>query len=789
MLAPDIVRGRIEFEGIVQGVGFRPHLHKLAAELGLNGWVLNTSAGVLLELEGSEEQLQAYLRRVQDEAPPLARVLVARMRLLPAVGLQGFSIRPSRREEGELTLLCPDVATCADCLKELNNPADRRFRYPFINCTNCGPRYTIVRALPYDRPLTTMAAFPLCAACRAEYEDVGDRRYHAQPVACAKCGPRLRLVDPVGAELPGEPLCEAARLLNDGGVLALKGLGGFHLACRADNDEAVLTLRKRKRRSFFKPLAVMAPDLDTARELCEVDQVAEDWLTSPVSPVLLLPLRAGVVGSLLSAYVAPRLDRLGLMLPYAPVHHLLLNELNLPLVMTSGNLADEPIVADNERAVEGLGPLVDAVLLNDRPIQARCDDSVLNADATGNYTVFRHSRGFAPFPLALPEDAPPVLALGGDIKTTFAASRGRFAFLSPHLGDGEQLATYTFFRETWEHYRRLFALKPQAIACDLHPGYHTGRWAAELASEYGVELIKVQHHHAHLAALITEYNLDGPQLALVADGTGYGRDGTLWGGELLFGDAADCERVAHLKPLALPGGDGAVREPWRIALALLQAAAPDYIATYCDQLLSGELITICQRQLPDRIAETADPTYAQPSPQDVALVRGMLASGTGLVYSSALGRLLDGVSALLGLCTRTTYEGQAPMELEAVLPSDTTIDLESLLPSATGQLVDWTFLIRAILKSPQDIRRASLLTHAWAADAFLARALNHPTLANGGLLLATGGCLQNSRLAHLLRASCKQAGLRLLTPRDIPPGDGGLALGVLRVAQELILKD
>jgi len=430
-----IVRGRIEFEGIVQGVGFRPFLHKLADKMGLKGWVLNSSSGVLLELEGQREQLEEYVRRVQHEGPELSRVLVARMRILPAMGFTGFEIKPSRREEGELTLLCPDVATCHDCQRELFDPQDRRYRYPFINCTNCGPRYTIVQSLPYDRPRTTMAGFPLCAGCRAEYEDLDDRRYHAQPVACAKCGPQLWLEDARGDKVAGDAIEEAARRLIAGETLAIKGLGGFHLACRADSDEAVLKLRERKRRSFFKPLALMVPSLKAAQQLCRLDEVAAQWLQSTVSPVVLLPAKPGVIGRAVSAYVAPRLDQLGLMLPYTPVHHLLMAAVPHPLVMTSGNLSDEPIVYDNAEAREKLSALVDGMLMHDRPIHMRCDDSVLSADADGRYTVFRHSRGFTPFPLALPDDGPSVLALGGDIKTTFAASRGHFAFVSPHLGD------------------------------------------------------------------------------------------------------------------------------------------------------------------------------------------------------------------------------------------------------------------------------------------------------------------------------------------------------------------
>ncbi|MBN2083497.1 carbamoyltransferase HypF [bacterium] len=786
MAEQNIVRGRIEFEGIVQGVGFRPFLHKLAEELGLPGWVLNSSAGVLMELEGPQPVIEDYIRRVREDSPALSRVLVSRVRYLPIAGFEGFAIKPSHREEGELTLLCPDVALCADCRRELLDPADRRHGYPFINCTNCGPRYTIVRALPYDRPLTTMAGFPLCADCRREYEDVADRRYHAQPVACAACGPRLWFVDASGQQLPGDALTEAARRLREGEVLAIKGLGGFHLACRADRDEPVLTLRRRKRRSFFKPLAVMVPDLAAARQLCRIDAVAADWLASTVSPVVLLPLLPETAGTLISKYVAPRLDRLGLMLPYTPLHELLLRETDVPLVMTSGNLSDEPIVADNERAIAGLESLVDGLLLNNRPIHARCDDSVLSADADGSYTVFRHSRGFSPYPLALPEAGPSVLALGGDLKTTFAASRRNFVFLSPHLGDGEHLATYSFFRETWEHYRALFGITPEAVACDMHPGYHTGRWAAELAEEYGVPLIKVQHHHAHLAALIAEYNLDGEQLAIVADGTGYGADGTLWGGEVFCGDARDYQRIAHLRPILLPGGDAAVREPWRIALALINEAAPEYLDAYGDSLVNGALAANAEMFFPGRISAAVDPEAERPDAPAVSLVCGMLGSRTATAPSSALGRLLDGLAALLGICLRTTYEGQAPMELEALLSTTPEPPDQSVPPVVHADSIDWAPLVRAILAADAarvDPGRWAWIVHKWVAEAFMQAVAGHPAAARTGRILATGGCLQNATLRRLWREACQQAGWALLTPRDIPAGDGGLALGMLKVAQ------
>jgi hydrogenase maturation protein HypF len=783
-----LARARIEFEGIVQGVGFRPFLHRVADELGLAGWVLNSSAGVLMELEGTRVRLDEYITRVKAEAPPLSRILTTRVRFLSILGYHGFTIKPSLHQADALTLLCPDVATCQDCLRELFDPLDRRFRYPFINCTNCGPRYTIVRGLPYDRPQTTMAGFPLCADCRREYENVNDRRYHAQPVACPVCGPRLWFETPDGMPQNVDPLAHSIALLQKGLVLAVKGLGGFHLACRADSDEAVLALRQRKKRSFFKPLAVMFPDLDAVQQLCEVDAAAVAWLTSPAAPIVLLQLKHGVAGAGISRYIAPNLRRLGVMLPYTPLHHLLLADLGKPLVMTSGNVSDEPLVSNNQTAREKLASFVDGLLLHDRPIHARCDDSVLAADSAGGCTMLRHSRGFTPFPIALPDAGPDVLAFGGDIKTTFAVNRGRFAFLSPHLGDADQIATYAFFRETWAHYQRLFGLQPDAIACDMHPGYYTARWAEELADELSLPLLRVQHHHAHLVALLIEHGLSGPHPAIVADGVGYGADGAIWGGELLYGEAKVCKRVAHLKPIMLPGGDAATREPWRIALALLHAAAPELLHSYAESLFSGELARSALIQMPWRISHGADPSYKPPTKYEVDLVLRMLETNVNVVLSTALGRLFDGFAALLGITLNTTYEGQAPMELEAL--ADTYSG--GLAAEATNSyfhthdaltVLDWTSLVQYCASSQQSPQEKAYGFHRWVCDSFSAALELDQQTSGSQAVLATGGCMQNSLLKYLLSAACAKTNRRLVTHREIPAGDGGLALGVLRVAQ------
>jgi hydrogenase maturation protein HypF len=774
---------RTEIEGIVQGVGFRPHLHRLATELDLAGWVLNTSSGVLLELEGPAACIDEFMLRARDEAPPLSRILVIRSIRLPSVGLSGFAIRPSIRHEDELTLLCPDVAVCGDCLRELFDPADRRYRYPFINCTNCGPRYSIVESLPYDRAATTMSEFEMCAECRAEFGDPRDRRYHAQPIACPRCGPRARYVSGEDSSERESALADTVALLLGGGIVAIKGIGGFHLACRADRDDVVLELRRRKRRSFFKPLAVMVRE-SQLEELFVVSRESLALMQSPPSPIVLLPLRPEPDCCRLSEYVAPNLDRIGVMLPYSPLHHILLADCAVPLVMSSANLSDEPIIADNELALDRLRDICDGFLLHDRQIHARCDDSVIAPGEVEPPAMLRHSRGYSPFPLALQDDGPDILAFGGDLKTTFAASRGRFVFLSPHLGDGEHLETYSLFRATWDNYRSLFGLRPEAIACDLHPGYHTGRWAAELAQQYGIPLVRVQHHHAHMAALLAEYNLQGEQTAIIADGTGYGEDGTMWGGEVLRGSAAHCERLAHLRHIPLAGGDAAVKQPWRIALGLLHAAFPGAIPEYVARLI-GKLTAPELHKQGSNEETAATSATVLPDTTEVKAVIRMLDSGTNVVQTSALGRLFDGVAALLGICPVASYEGQAPMELEAVarLHGPEGLVPPSLPDGGQRGTIDWSGIVRECLKQ-STVSKSARLFHAWAARQFLHAALAATAPNQPEQLLGSGGCFQNSLFCAELHRLCDKRGIALVRHSLIPPGDGGLALGSLLIARD-----
>ena len=591
-------RRRFRVRGVVQGVGFRPFVHGLAGRNRLGGFVLNDGGGVVIEAEGDPASLDAFAASLREEAPPLARVEAVTAESLQPCGDERFEIAASRTSRGS-AVVPPDVATCDDCLGELFDPGDRRFRYAFVNCTQCGPRFTIVRTIPYDRANTTMAAFAMCPDCRREYEDPADRRFHAEPIACPSCGPRLSM-----------PLEEAASLLRGGAILAVKGLGGYHLACDAASEEAVARLRARKHREE-KPFAVMtaAPD-----ELCEVS--ADEWilLRSRERPVVLVRRRRGAA---VAESVAPGSPWLGVMLPYTPLHHLLATDVGGPLVLTSGNVSDEPIAFDDDDARARLGGIADAFLAHDRPIHRRCEDSVVRATFP-----IRRSRGYTPRSLPLLAGDGSIVAVGAELKSTFCVTRGREAFLSPHLGDLDSEAAYTAFRSDLALYLAMLAVEPDVVAHDLHPEYLSTKWALE----QDAEPVGVQHHHAHAAACLAEHGEQGPALALVFDGTGYGTDGTLWGGELLRCDLDRFERLAHLEPVPLPGGEAAIREPWRVAAVHLERAA-----------------------LP------------VPWPR-WELVRESLKLEPAL--ASGMGRLFDAVAAILGVCEETSYEGQAAVELE-----------------------------------------------------------------------------------------------------------------------------
>ena len=755
-VAPE--RWRIAVRGLVQGVGFRPFVYTEARRLELSGFVRNDEAGVTIEAEGAPEQLRALLAALRAQAPPLARVDSLAAEPIALRHDTGFTIEHSTGGGQRQALVSSDAAPCAACLRELFDPADRRYRYPFINCTNCGPRFTIIADVPYDRPLTTMRAFRMCAACQAEYDDPRDRRFHAQPNACPACGPRLSWQ--AGEAEGDEALHAAVEALHSGQIVAVKGVGGYHLACDARAPAAVATLRHRKHREA-RPFALMVPDLATARLLCHVSDDEAALLSSPRRPIVLLDRRADCP---VAAEVAPGVATLGLMLPYAPLHHLLLHDFAArravrlaALVLTSGNLSDEPIAFADDDARARLAPIADGVLAHDRPIHTRCDDSLARFVA-GGPLLLRRSRGHAPEPVALAFDCPlPLLATGGHQKNTFCLAAGRRAFVSHHIGDLENLETLSSFREGIAHLQRLFAIAPQAVAYDLHPDYLATQEA--LASGLPHKL-GVQHHHAHIASVLVEHGLDGPAIGVAADGSGYGPDGAVWGGEVLIADLKAFTRFAHLAYAPLPGGAQAVRQPWRMAAAHLQLA-------FGADFLSLDIPFV--RRL--------DPARWRPLAQ-------MIAHGLNTPPTSSLGRLFDAVASLVGLRDEAVYEGQAAVELEALAVDDPLV-YPCRLGAGQPATIDAAPLIRAVVA---DLRRgvpAPIIAGRFhgSVAAALAHACARARDATGLKIVAlSGGVFQNRRLLELLWARLQAEGFQIYTNRQVPPNDGGLSLGQAAVA-------
>ncbi|MDH3525024.1 MAG: carbamoyltransferase HypF [Acidobacteriota bacterium] len=761
-------RVRLEVRGAVQGVGFRPYVFRLAGELGLGGWVGNDHRGVVLEAEGEAAAVSVFLERFPAELPPRAVVHEIERSWVEVAGATAFVIRESGRDGARSAVLLPDAATCEDCVREILDPRDRRYGYPFTNCTNCGPRFSIITGLPYDRPRTTMAGFAMCAACAAEYADPRDRRFHAQPNACPACGPRLWLEDGAGAPTGGtaESLAAAAGALREGRILAVKGLGGFHLMVDARDEESVARLRRRKGR-YEKPLALMVPDLETARRLCAVDAVAAAALTSAEAPIVLLPRRpdAGV-----AAAVAPGNPRLGVMLPYTPLHHLLLRAVGFPLVATSGNLSDEPICTDNAEARERLKAIADLFLLHDRPIARHVDDSVL-ACPGGAFLPIRRARGLAPLPILVPrpssgEAAPGILAVGAHQKNVVALMLGRRVFLSQHIGDMETPQAYAAFERVIRDFLSMYEARPALIAHDLHPDYLSTRWAREVVAG-GVEdsseakslldgeLVPVQHHHAHLASCLAEHGSEGRALGVIWDGTGLGTDGTIWGGEFLLGDARGFERVAALRPFRLPGGEAAVREPRRVALALLWE-------------LFGEE---ARARMP---AGAFDDEVG-------ALLGKMLATGSRAPVTTSAGRLFDGVAALVGLRNEVSFEGQAAMELEFV--ADWAIEDAYSIDVREGAALelDWRPLLAAVVEDSRRGVPAAIIAarfHGALAEGIgrVAERVGEPVVA------LSGGCFQNLLLTERCRRRLRRGGFEVLIHRQVPPNDGGISLGQAAVA-------
>ncbi|MEJ8633166.1 carbamoyltransferase HypF [Streptomyces sp. MS2.AVA.5] len=774
-------RRQVTVRGVVQGVGFRPFVYTLAEELGLTGWVTNNADGVVAEVEGPGRAVADFCTRIGSEPPPLAVVESVEHRAVPVQsGDHGFTIRPSAGGPGR-TLVSPDTATCDDCLRELADPADRRHRHPFITCTHCGPRFTVVTSLPYDRDRTTMAGFPMCADCRREYTAPGDRRFHAQPIACPICGPRLTLRRGTADTAPRQDaaaLAEARGLLAQGAVLAVKGLGGYHLACDASDPTAVRTLRKRKNRGD-KPFAVLADSLETVERLAQVGEAERELLLGPRKPVVLLRRHRSAPTADVAPGVAPGSPDLGVMLPYTPLHRLLLGLPGDPpgptvLVMTSGNRAGEPIVTDDTEALTRLDGLADAWLMHDRPIHVPCDDSVVRICAGAELPV-RRSRGYAPFPVALPVPVVPALAVGGDLKNTFCAGDDRYAWMSAHVGDMDDLATLTAFERATAHLTDLTSVSPRMLIADRHPGYRSTQWARRAAETSGLPLRQVQHHHAHVASAMAEHGLDGsaPVIGIAFDGTGYGDDGAVWGGEVLIADYDGYRRFAHLAYVPLPGGDAAVRNPYRMALSHLRAAA----LPWSDDLPCTAVATPGERKLLDRQLE-----------RDLACVP-----------TSSMGRLFDAVSSLAGVCHRVEYEAQAAMELENAALSDVT---GSVGDDARNDA--YRFILRTetedpaapLIADPAPVLAAAVADiRAGAPAGPVARRFHQGVIAlvqevcevarhRTGIetVALSGGVFCNALLTQGCCDVLERDGFTVLRHRRVPANDGGLALGQLIVA-------
>jgi hydrogenase maturation protein HypF len=745
-------RVRARVDGTVQGVGYRPFVYRLAGELGITGWVLNDERGVLVEAEGPPDAVYVFLARLSADAPPLADVRGVEAEDVPLVGESGFEIVASAHGGAATAPVSPDSATCADCLAELADPADRRYRYPFINCTNCGPRFTIVRGIPYDRPLTTMADFEMCDACRAEYEDPSDRRFHAQPNACPVCGPHVTLLERDGAEVEGleDAVRAAADDLLAGKVLAVKGLGGYHLACRADSEDAVAALRSRKRRED-RPFALLVRDIETARGLVELGPAEEALLTSRERPIVLAPRLADAD---VAPSVAPGVPDLGLMLPYTPLHQLLADDAGVPLVMTSGNLSDEPIAFGDDDARERLRRIADRFLVHDRPIATRTDDSVVRV-VRERPLMLRRSRGYVPASLDLPvPTSMHLLGVGAEQKNAFCVAKGDSAWCSHHIGDIKNYETLQSLENGVEHFQALFEVTPELVVHDLHPDYLSTRYA--LGRE-DVQLFSVQHHHAHLAATLAEHGETGLAVGAIFDGTGYGTDGTVWGGEILVGGLDRIERCGRIRPIRMPGGERAVHEPWRMAAAWL---------------------TEMNAPLPPAFADIAQPRWN--------MVARMSINGIASPFTSSAGRLCDAVAALCGVRLEVTYEGQAAIEFEALADRGAVdpypLELEH---RGTAVALDVRPTILAVLgdiSAGVPVSTISARFHAGLARATVEALVLVAGRQDLDLTVLSGGVFQNRLLLELTAAGLEEAGLRVLVPEKLPPNDGQIAFGQVAVA-------
>ncbi|MGO9938672.1 MAG: carbamoyltransferase HypF [Terracidiphilus sp.] len=765
--AEEKCRRGVLVRGVVQGVGFRPFVYRLATEENLDGSIGNDTDGVTIEIQGSSEKIQAFLARLEAEIPPLARIDSVTVRNLPANDETGFRI-VSSQVKGEVSTGIPaDAATCTDCLRDLLDPHNRRFRYPFTNCTNCGPRFTITRRIPYDRPQTSMAEFTMCAACQAEYDDPLNRRFHAQPNACWDCGPRLTLESPDGTPIPAvDPIAAVIERLLLGEVAAIKGIGGFHLCVDATNAAAVQRLRERKHR-YGKPLAVMVRDIETARALCSLTPAEEVELETPGHPIVLARAREN---NGIAPDVAPGIPWLGIFLPYAPLQHLLFADQRIKaLVMTSANLSEEPIAIDNDEARGRLGKIADSFLMHDREILQRCDDSVVSL-VDGAPQLIRRARGFVPLGIKLPLESPPLLAVGGHLKSVFTLARGTFAYQSQHLGDLENLTGLNFFEESLAHLMHTFEIEPEFVVRDLHPVYLSSSWANDWAAARGLPVIAVQHHHAHIAACMAEHGIEGPVIGLSLDGTGYGTDGKIWGGEVLICRLEGFERFAHLGYVPMPGGEAAIREPWRMALGHLHAAGID---------LGDPLIT----------------ESLGASKKEMALLQRMMARGVNTPLTSSCGRLFDAVAAIVLKRRTVDYEAQAAIELEGIAldePDEPGYRFE--VSGGDGERQDplvirvapfWIELL-ADLRAGVARSRIAARFHSGVARAFVDAAKLARARTGIRQVAMSGGCMHNRRLSRLLKMGLEAEEFEVYQHCQVSPGDGGLSYGQAVVAAAIV---
>ncbi|NOG46702.1 MAG: carbamoyltransferase HypF [Calditrichaeota bacterium] len=750
-----IFRNRVQINGIVQGVGFRPFIYRIAKQCNLAGFINNDSDGVLIEVQGSKESLNEFLTLIKTEAPPLSKITNIEKNEIATNSDKIFQIVETKNKVTATTLISPDVSVCEDCLNELTDPNDRRFKYPFINCTNCGPRYTIVKSIPYDRPFTSMAVFPMCPACEKEYRNPEDRRFHAQPNACPDCGPQLSLFDGNNQKITSnDPISETVQLLQKGKIVAIRGLGGFHLVVDAFNEKAVQELRIRKGRQG-KPFALMAPSIASIKKYCLVSVDEEKFLNHHTRPIVLLKAKKSID---ISDSIAPGNNYLGFMLPYTPLHFLLMEQFNA-LVMTSANFTDEPIAIKNDEAVERLTNIADYFLLHDRDILQRCDDSIIRV-VDDKARLIRRSRGFVPEPVFIKNETQKnILAVGAELKNTFALSRKDSVFFSQHIGDLDNPSAYNFFEHSIDHLQNILQIKPQVIACDMHPEYLSTKWA----KKQDLPILEIQHHHAHLASVMAENKISSPTIGLILDGTGFGTDGTIWGGEVLIGDFNGFERFAWLEPVAMPGGSMAIKQPWRMALSYL-------FKTFGEGFSKLELPFL--KQIPD---------------DQIILIEKMVNQNLNSPLTSSCGRLFDAISAMLGICSEVTFEAEAAIKMEMIL--DETVDDHYDFAVNDLGVLSVQSLIKQVVddvhnKIPVSIISAKFhnsLAFFFAEVAENARQnfkINHVAL--------SGGVFQNACFFNRLVKLLRQKKFEIITHSKVPTNDGGLALGQIAIANSML---